>query len=417
MGSRRFDLLLAFRMDSSTPLVSVLLPCYNYAQYVGKALRSVLEQSHSHLQVIVIDNGSTDNSAQIIREFTDPRLEVYTLPRNEGLIPAWELGLQKAKGDWFAWLSADDFLHPEKFTRQLEFSRANPEANAIVSFVEPVDEKDGPVEETSPRAESASKFAALINQSHDLSALELWEWAHHVCMSTVLYRMDLCRAAGAPSRGMSTLADWEFHLRLLRKGVRFGLLPERLTYYRFHEANLTLNPGQGEQALEWCYGYATQYFPYLRESGQQHRAVVALDKFAGIFRFDQLSQETNTLLWLATCFPDFTARTFASFAEFSTRTEETLPVCYETITAAGLAMGARNLKHRLFESSDYGRHMEGVEAELQRKIGQLKERAERLEGERDRLKAQVHRLRAEDQDRQSRRGWMAGLRRLFGLKA
>lgn len=101
-------------------LVSVIIPTYNRLQFISRAIKSVLGQTYTHLELIVVDDGSTDGSLEELRLFNDPRLLVLT-QENKGVSAARNLGLKASKGTYLALLDADDYWLPEKLQRQMEF--------------------------------------------------------------------------------------------------------------------------------------------------------------------------------------------------------------------------------------------------------------------------------------------------------
>src|SRR6266446_27932 len=108
-----------------TPLVSVIIPAYNAERYVGRALRSVVEQSYAGLEIILVDDGSQDGTAQVVEQFKDPRI-VYLYQGNAGQGNARNHGLRVCKGEYVSFLDADDWYHPRKIERQVAFLQAHP---------------------------------------------------------------------------------------------------------------------------------------------------------------------------------------------------------------------------------------------------------------------------------------------------
>lgn len=110
--------------------VSVIIPTYNYAHFVGEAINSVLGQTIDDLQILVIDDGSTDNTPDILASFDDPRIEVIRT-RNQGICATHNEGLARAKGEFIAFLGADDRFRPDKLERQVRMMEAEPDLVAV----------------------------------------------------------------------------------------------------------------------------------------------------------------------------------------------------------------------------------------------------------------------------------------------
>ena len=112
-----------------TPLVSILVPCFNAKQWVAQAIESALAQTWPEKEVIVVDDGSTDRSLDIIKSFGD-RIRWET-DRNRGANVARNRLLELARGDWLQYLDADDYLLPEKIEQQMGFLATNPSADIV----------------------------------------------------------------------------------------------------------------------------------------------------------------------------------------------------------------------------------------------------------------------------------------------
>jgi glycosyltransferase involved in cell wall biosynthesis len=113
-------------LKNDTPLVSVILPVYNAEKYLRDAVRSILDQSHRNFELIVIDDGSTDNSAAIINGFTDNRITVIKNGPNLGLITSLNKGIELASGKYIARMDADDISAGDRFAKQVEFMETRP---------------------------------------------------------------------------------------------------------------------------------------------------------------------------------------------------------------------------------------------------------------------------------------------------
>lgn len=297
---------------SESPLVSICIPCYNYAHYIGNAIASVLEQTHQNVQLIVVDNGSTDNSFEEISRFSDPRLEVYRIEENKGPVPAWAMGLELSKGEWFGLLCADDYFSKDKLRRQIEWLQEHPEISALATYVNQVNQ-DG------IQTEGYCWMEEQVNRPFDFDDYSVWHWTHHFCIPTALYKTDLCRKAGTPTPGLCGVSDWDFHVRLMRKGVRFAVLPERLTNYRWHDKNAS-HRGSDTAAIEWTYSYATQFVPLLQERGHLAEMKEAVRYFFERFHLplQTEAERTRMLLCLAALSsPSYVREKYPTYHEFA----------------------------------------------------------------------------------------------------
>lgn len=111
---------------ASTPAISVLMSVYNGERFLADAVDSILGQSVGDFEFLIVDDGSTDGTAAILRGYDDPRIRLITNPRNLGLTRSLNIGLAAARGRFIARMDADDIAVPDRFARQLAFFEANP---------------------------------------------------------------------------------------------------------------------------------------------------------------------------------------------------------------------------------------------------------------------------------------------------
>ncbi|OPY80117.1 MAG: putative glycosyltransferase EpsH [Syntrophorhabdus sp. PtaU1.Bin153] len=118
--------------DQTTgPLVSIIIPTYNYGKYLARAIQSCLDQTHKHLEIIVIDDGSTDNTHEIARAFADKI--IYVHQQNMGVSSARNHGLERARGDFISFLDADDYLTEDSVTTRLSILFEYPDIGTVFS--------------------------------------------------------------------------------------------------------------------------------------------------------------------------------------------------------------------------------------------------------------------------------------------
>lgn len=103
------------------PLISVVMPVYNAERFVAQAIESILRQTFTDFEFVIVDDGSTDQTPEIVRSFTDERIVLEQLKSNQGVIKAFEHGIHKAQGKWIARMDGDDVSFPERLSVQLDF--------------------------------------------------------------------------------------------------------------------------------------------------------------------------------------------------------------------------------------------------------------------------------------------------------
>ena len=106
-------------------LTSIVMPSYNTANYISDSIRSVLAQTYTNWELIIVDDCSTDNSVEIIKSFKDPRIRLLQNEKNSGAAISRNYALREAKGKWVAFLDSDDLWNPEKLEKQIHFMDEN----------------------------------------------------------------------------------------------------------------------------------------------------------------------------------------------------------------------------------------------------------------------------------------------------
>jgi glycosyltransferase involved in cell wall biosynthesis len=209
------------------PDVSVIIPVYNQARFVAEALESALAQSLSPLDVIVVDDGSTDGTPEVLETFArDPRVRLIR-QENRGVAAARNAGAATARGQFFAFLDADDIWLPAKLERQRERFATDAEIVLVHCGVAEVDETKQLLRERVDGLEG--------NIVHDLLFFE-----RSVILgggSGLMVPSQFFRELGGFDERMSTSADWDFFYRCASRG-RVGFVPEVLLQYRIHGGNM-----------------------------------------------------------------------------------------------------------------------------------------------------------------------------------
>ena len=208
-----------------TPLVSVVIPVYNGQEYVAQAIQSVLAQTWPRVELIVVNDGSTDRSAEVIRQYQD-RL-ILLEQENRGVAAARNAGMQRATGELVALLDQDDWWQPEKLARQIPLMLANPKVGLVHTAVQHYDQTRqvwvGPLNpQARPELLVGSCFRQLLldNQIYN---------------STVLLRAEALRQVGLCDLSIcgNTVQDYDLWLRIARHW-QLAYVPEALVVFRIH---------------------------------------------------------------------------------------------------------------------------------------------------------------------------------------
>ncbi|HEU6446894.1 MAG TPA: glycosyltransferase [Verrucomicrobiae bacterium] len=210
-------------MNANAPAVSVIVAAFNAEKFIAETLASVCAQTFGDFEVIVVDDGSTDNTAAIAREFCqkDSRFQLVQRP-NGGISSARNLGIQKARSEWVAFLDSDDIWLPEKLARQMALAAADPKADLIFTNYHAWDGEHDlflkyPESEALPEGDL---LRHLVSQFLLLP-------------STIMVRRQTVINAGMFDEKRRHAEDWDLWLRMALKGLWARGAREPLARYRF----------------------------------------------------------------------------------------------------------------------------------------------------------------------------------------
>jgi glycosyltransferase involved in cell wall biosynthesis len=206
------------------PEITVIIPTKDRWPMLSRSLQSVLEQEDVALEVIVVDDGSSDATPARLEELDDPRLRVLRNASSRGVASARNLGLSHTRAEWIAFLDDDDLWAPRKLRSQLERAAASG-AGFVYTGTVVIDDDTGPFQADPVEAEDLQQ--GLLQRNVVGSP------------STVLVRTDLVRDAGGFDERLSMLADWDLWIRLIIDGRAVAATcPEPLVAYVLHTQNM-----------------------------------------------------------------------------------------------------------------------------------------------------------------------------------
>ncbi len=213
------------------PLVSVIIPAYKQADFIGAAIRSVLDQTYTNIEAIVVDDVSPDNTADVVRSFDDPRLHYILHDKNRMLAAARNTGMRAAQGDIFALLDADDYFDTKKIAMHVEYLRQNPQVG--VSYNARYDLLCG---------REGIRNSVRVPPKLSLADLVL---GFPFCPSDMVLRREWAFAVDLFDESYIHFSeDLDINCRLALAGCQFGGIDRCLNYRRFHANRVIRNTRQ-----------------------------------------------------------------------------------------------------------------------------------------------------------------------------
>lgn len=209
--------------------VSVIIPTYNRAAYLGSALRSLFAQSYKNFEVIVVDDGSTDNTKDIIAAFSDPRLKYFYIP-NGGPSRARNYGIRQTDGEAIAFLDSDDCWDSDKLEKQVDILTTSPKVGLVFSDYRYISERGTVVMDSALR----SRYPELVPGIEMMHILEDCP----ITTDTAMIRRSVLEKAGYFDEELIYAEDFDLWIRiLLVSSIYFISRP--MTSYRLHNEQLT----------------------------------------------------------------------------------------------------------------------------------------------------------------------------------
>jgi glycosyltransferase involved in cell wall biosynthesis len=233
-------------------LVSIVIPSYNHARYLSSAIDSVLSQSYREIELIVIDDGSSDDSVNLLKQIKDDRYSFYC-QENQGAHVAINRGLALASGEFLAILNSDDVFHPDRIQELMAEFRNDPEAELLSTWIEVIDAsgqllaiKEGwhnlepwPIDHPELSFEQTDDFGLNLLRGNFVAST-----------SNVMMRRSLYDRVGG-MRNLRFAHDWDFLLRAA-SCAKCKLIPKPLVKYRVHETN-TISSDRAWMLFDICW--------------------------------------------------------------------------------------------------------------------------------------------------------------------
>lgn len=207
----------------ANPTVSVVIPAYNAAIYLPKTIESILQQSFQDFEILVVNDGSTDDTVKHVSSFTDCRVKLIN-QENQGCATARNTGVLAAKGEYIAFLDSDDLWEPTKLEKQVQCLDKNPDFGLVYTWVDFSDREAKPTGKV-------RKVFAEGNVFQEMLTCNVVS-----CGSVPLVRRECFDTIGLFDTDLWTAEDKDLWLRISTR-YPFGLIKEPLVYYRQHPSS------------------------------------------------------------------------------------------------------------------------------------------------------------------------------------
>ena len=210
----------------NSPLISVLMPAYNAEKYIGEAISSVLNQTFGDFELIVINDGSTDKTEEIILSFSDTRICYVKNEKNIGVIATRNKCVEMATGKYCALLDADDIALPIRFEKQLQFFKTYPDYALCGSWAYLIDTKGYKI--------------GRIKFIDDYNLLQIsFLFSCPIINPSVMVRTEILKKIKYRQE-ILIAEDIDLFIRIINFGLKIANIPEYLIKYRWHDANISV---------------------------------------------------------------------------------------------------------------------------------------------------------------------------------
>lgn len=239
------------------PTVSVVIPLYNAEKTIQATLDSVFQQTFSDFELIVIDDGSTDSSPEIVKVYSDKRLHLFSFA-NSGAAAARNQGIARAQGDYIALLDADDIWSADKLADQIEMLKKNPEVGLVYSWSDYIDAEGNPVcpgKRVIPSENFDDTYGKLLVSNFLENG------------STPLIRKQVLTDVGGFDESLKSSQDLDLYLKIAAN-YSFAVVPKVQVYYRITPGSITSNIAKNEQKelefIDILFSQVPERFKYLK---------------------------------------------------------------------------------------------------------------------------------------------------------
>ncbi len=259
--------------------VSVIIPTYNRSELLIKAIGSLENQSHQNMEIIIIDDFSTDDTAEVVKEMTDERIIYLRHDTNKGGSAARNTGIQRATGDFIGFLDSDDQWLPGKLEKQLKKFKEQPDVGVIYTGVQVVNENNEPTRKIIPECRGI-----ILSKLFESNCIDT--------TSSVLVKKEILDEVNGFDEKLPSCQDWDLYIRLAQV-TQFDFVKDSMVLFYHHSGErITTNK------LSVLNGHLSIFEKYKELAGNQrkmtfHRFVLTIWKV--IFRTGIIDQNKETV--------------------------------------------------------------------------------------------------------------------------
>lgn len=253
------------------PLISVVIPAYNCARYLSAAIQSALDQTYPNIEVVVVNDGSPDNTDEVVQPFLD-RI-VYIKQKNKGLSGARNAGFRAGKGEYVCFLDADDILLPHKFEKQMAVFEREPDLGVVISGYYDITDDGETILQTVYKSWHRDALTHLLN--HEVFPPHAPLIRRSILEGSSLFPEDIVTA--------ESQEDWQLWLDLALNGAEFSSVPEPLCKYRRRPGSISSN------LLKHMDG-ASRVVGWLRRHPHGKRYRHQIERLAGIVEMERAAR-------------------------------------------------------------------------------------------------------------------------------
>ena len=234
---------------------SIITASYNYENFIKETIESVINQTYANWEMIIVDDGSTDNSIEIIKMYCnkDDRIKLYTHENNQnnGLGETLKLGISKSNGDYIIFLESDDYIKNDYLQKKLDFVKKNTSVKFICNKIKPTGDFNA-IKNSQGYLNQVNKYWEEHSKPHNVSN-ELHFWDMIPTFSCVMIKKELLLDCSFDSPKLAWL-DWWLWAQISSK-TDFYCLQEELTFWRLHSKSYIKRDNKSTKFLSEAYNY------------------------------------------------------------------------------------------------------------------------------------------------------------------